>query len=122
MWHWHVHIMFTKHVHTTAECPQAPRRLVTRSIVLDGKFEDLITGASMYMTFLRECTDSLSSGGRTVECVDLRPGSIVVDIRGTESAVEAAVLEVAIIGLNLPSFPRLMAKGQGDWWRTYCCV
>ena len=112
-----IHVAFSQNIPTCCAVihhAEPPSRMITRSIVLDGKFEEIITGARMYLKFLQECTRSLSSGGRTVECVDLRPGSIIVDLRGSEDAVDSAVLEVAIIGLNLPSFPRLRAAGSGE--------
>ena len=76
----------------------------TVSIVLDGDFDDII--GSDKTQFLEECTDSLSSDG-SVECVDVRRGSIIVDIRGSTAAVDAVVAEVESKGLDLPSFPVL---------------
>ena len=42
-----------------------------------------------------------------MECVDVRSGSIIVDVRGSASAVDAVTQEIAANGLKLPSFSAL---------------
>jgi hypothetical protein len=54
-----------------------------------------------------------SNGTRAVACVDVRPGSIVVDLEGDKHALTAAVHKTKIQGLSLPSFPKLVAEGMG---------
>lgn len=89
---------------SSCEKPEAPAK-VTRAIVLDGDFEEIV--GSNPTQFLQECTRKLSSDDRDVECVDVRPGSIIVDIRGSTEALDAAVLEVETVGLDLPNFSKL---------------
>ena len=43
-----------------------------------------------------------------MECVDVRPGSIVVDLSGEDQAVVAAVAEVETNGLATESFQTLV--------------
>ena len=87
-----------------AVAPAAAPRKVT--IVLDGDY-DTVVGTDKEK-FLRECTTSVSSdGAREVECVDVRPGSIVVDLSGEDQAVVAAVAEVETNGLATESFQTL---------------
>ena len=73
--------------------------------MLDGDF-NVVVGQNK-QAFLQECTTSLSSGARAVQCVDVRPGSIIVDVSGKKDALAAAVLQVKIAGLALPSFPKI---------------
>ena len=77
----------------------------TRSIRFDGNFEQVV--GSDKTKFLQECTTKLSANDRDVECVDVRPGSVVVDIRGSSDALDAVVSEVETKGLALPSFANL---------------
>ena len=83
----------------------------TESIVLGGNYDKTV--GSNKEKFLQECTRSFSSNGiHPVECVDVRPGSIIVDVRGKRDAVTAVVLKVKTTGLALPSFPKLFGAGR----------
>ena len=99
--------------------PLVPK--TTNSIVLDGDYEQIV--GSDKQKFLRECTSALSSNGRDVECVDVRSGSIIVDVRGSKAALDAAVADVGTKGLNLPSFKKLSVQGVAEWCCTFrfCC-
>ena len=77
--------------------------------MLDGDF-NVVVGQNK-QAFLQECTTSLSSGARAVQCVDVRPGSIIVDVSGKKDALAAAVLQVKSAGLALPSFPKIFVAG-----------
>ena len=88
-----------------SEVPAKTAAVDQRSIVLEGDFKQIV-GADT-TKFLEECTRKLSSDGRDVKCVAVRPGSIVVDIRGSTDALDAAVSEVKNAGLKLPSFSKL---------------
>ena len=84
--------------------------MTVESVVLDGDYNETV--GSNKQQFLQECTMLLSSKGtRAVECVDVRPGSIVVDLAGDKHAVTAAAYKTKIKGLSLPSFPKLVAEG-----------
>ena len=84
--------------------------MTVKSIVLDGDYKKTI--GSNKQQFLKECSLLLSSNGtRAVACVDVRPGSIIVDVEGKKHAVTAAVNKIKIEGLSLPSFPKLVAEG-----------
>lgn len=84
-----------------------PEIKVKISVVFDGKFEDIVGAAKT--TFLDECSKSLSSNDREVACVDVRPGSVIVDVRGSTDALDAAGAELEAKGLTLPSFKSLKA-------------
>ena len=73
--------------------------------MLDGDFEEIV--GSNPTQFLQECTHKLSSDGRDVECVNVRSGSIIVDIRGSTEALDVAVSEMESVGLDLPNFSKL---------------
>ena len=61
--------------------------------------------------FLQECTSALSlNGARDVECYDVRPGSIILELHGSSFALTAAEDAVTADGLKLPSFPVLEAE------------
>jgi len=82
------------------------------SVVLDGDYNEIV--GSDKQQFLQECTMLLSSNGtRAVACVDVRPGSIIVDLKGDKHAVIAAARKTKVKGLSLPSFPKLVAEGMG---------
>ena len=81
--------------------------LVPASIVFLGDFGQII-GAKR-AKFLAECTDSVSSNG-SVKCVDVRPGSIILDLKGSRAAVDAAVAQMKTNGLDLPSFTALLVR------------
>ena len=75
-------------------------------IVLSGDYGHLV--GTNKVTFLLQCTAILSSNGvRDVECYDVVPGSIIVLVRGSRSALDAALLHVQTEGLKLPSFAAL---------------
>lgn len=79
------------------------------SVVMDGNFEEIISSGAA--KFLEECTSTLSSFGSNVECVDVRPGSIIVDVQGPRAALDDVVVNLEADGLNLPSFELLLVKG-----------
>ena len=82
----------------------------TRSVTFVGIFA-LIVG-DQKAKFLKECTETLSSNGREVECIDVRSGSIIVDLRGLKDALDSVEAEIfAANGLDLPSFERLLLAG-----------
>jgi len=82
-------------------------KLVT--LVLAGIFSEVV--GDNKDSFLQECTADMSDNGATdVECVDVRQGSILVDVGGSDpDAVKAAVTNVRQNGLDLPSFESLEA-------------
>jgi len=81
--------------------------------VLDGDYELIVF--RFKADFLRECTQTLSShGARDVKCVDVREGSIIVDVGASKAAVDAAVAEVVANGLDLPSFEKLTVQGMTE--------
>ena len=85
--------------------------ITTKSIVLEGDYNETVGPSTQ--KFLRECTTSLSSNGtRAVECVDVRPGSIIVDVRGKQDVVARVAHQINTLGLALPSFPRLFVAGE----------
>ena len=90
-------------MHTTA----------TKLIVLDGDYEAIV--GSNKDLFLQECTSALAVIARGVQCVDVRPGSIIVEIRGSEDAVNAAEAKVETKGLDLPSFEKLSVAGTARY-------
>jgi len=96
---------------TTTKAPTqaptaAPTQAPTAKIVLDGDYDTVI--GTDKEKFLRECTATVSSNGaREVGCVDVRPGSIVVDLNGDEQAVAAVVADVETNGLATQSFQKL---------------
>ena len=94
--------------------------MTTQSIVLDGDYNQVV--GQNKQAFLQECTTSLSSGARAVQCVDVRPGSIIVDVRGEKDAVAAAVLQVKTTGLALPSFPKIFFQVAGLYAFVYVCM
>ena len=58
--------------------------------------------------FLKECTDSVSKKGTVdVQCIDVRPGSIIVSMGGSNKAVAAAAQNMVDEGLKLTSFAPL---------------
>lgn len=77
---------------------------VSVSVVFQGDYEQVV--GSDKSAFLQQCTVSLSQNGN-VECVDVRPGSIIVELQGFVDATNAAVDQVETIGLNLRNFPPL---------------
>ena len=79
----------------------------TISLTFDGNFAEVV-GADK-SKFLGECTVRLSLSGSTLECVDARPGSVIVDVQGSKDALDAAEAEVEANGLDLPSFTSLVA-------------
>lgn len=86
-----------------------PSEIIIESLALDGNFEQIIGAETL--TFLEECTSKLSVYGNSVECIDVRPGSILVDVRGTRAALYDVMTEVEYNGLDLPSFEKLTATG-----------
>lgn len=69
--------------------------------VFSGDYESVV--GTEKDKFLEECTASISSQG--VTCVDVRPGSLVIDFSGQEGAVGTVVTSIASAGqLQLPSF------------------
>ena len=58
--------------------------------------------------FLSECTESVSKKGTVnAACVDVRPGSIIVSMDGSDDGVAAATQSVVKNGLKLKSFAPL---------------
>ena len=87
-----------------------------QSLVLDGNFNQIV--GSDKKKFLQECTSTLSSNGPGVECVDVRPGSIIVDVRGQKAALDGMATEIETNGLDLPSFQKLSVAGLAEWHCT----
>ena len=79
--------------------------------MLDGDYELIVE--RFKDLFLRQCTQALSlNGARDVKCVGTREGSIIVDIRGSTQAVDAAVADITANGLDLPDFEMLRVQGM----------
>ena len=89
-------------------CPapttKAPK--ITSEISLSGDYEQVV--GSKKVTFLRECTNTLSSKF-DVECSNVRSGSIILELRGSRPEVAAAQNYVVTNGIKFPSFPALKA-------------
>jgi hypothetical protein len=59
----------------------SPVTPVTNTVVFEGDFEDVV--GTNKNKFLEECTILLSENGALdVECIDVRPGSIIVVVSG----------------------------------------
>ena len=64
--------------------------------------------------FLEEGTFVLSlNGARDVECSDVSPGSIILELCGSRPGVAAAVRDLLAYSLKLPSFPKIKAMDPG---------
>merc|ERR1719201_3137563 len=74
-----------------------------KTIALAGDYDKVV--GSKKAKFLQECTAKL----RDVECYDVRSGSVLVSLRGSRSALDAAAKDVRDTGLDLPSFDALAA-------------
>ena len=75
-------------------------------VVFPGDYNKVV--GSKKAVFLQECTDWVSKKGTVdVECVDVRPGSIIVSMDGSDNAVAAAAQDVVAKGLKLKSFAPL---------------
>ena len=70
------------------------------TLILGGEFSEVVGGGTENKTkFLKECTRKLSNNStRSVKCIDVRPGSIIVVIGGDAVAVVEAVKSVEIAG------------------------
>lgn len=80
--------------------------ITTTTIAFAGNYDDVVGNDKEQ--FLQECTTLLSSSGNgDVECINVRPGSIIVDVRGPETTLAAAMADVESNGLDMPSFPML---------------
>jgi len=73
---------------------------------MEGDYDTVIGTPEKKTEFLAECTDSMAGALR---CSDVRPGSIVVDVTGSPSEVEAGVSSIREEGVNLPNFAALIA-------------
>ena len=83
------------------------------TLVLGGNFKDVIgEGAENKKKFLTACTDKLSNGNtRDLACVNVRPGSIVVDVEGATEALVAMKKEVQTDkAFELAGFPKLTVE------------
>ena len=75
---------------------------------MEGNYDDIV--GSNKAKFLDECTKGFTAKSLDVECSDVRPGSIIVTVRGKVADVATAVKDVRDNGLDLPSFDALTAK------------
>jgi len=57
--------------------------------------------------FMQECNQAYSDRKMSVQCGDVRCGSVLVDLVGEKTDVEAAVNEIKSQGLQLPTFSKL---------------
>ena len=72
-------------------------------LVFPGDFNKVV-GVNKNL-FLQECTATVSKDGAVdVACVNVRTGSIILSLGGSNDAVIAAAQEVVAKGLDLPSF------------------
>ena len=81
--------------------------------MLGGNFKDVIgEGDENKQKFLTECSRELSNGNtRDLECVDVRPGSIIVDIEGAPEDLVAMEEEVQTEkAFVLDGFPELAVE------------
>ena len=78
------------------------------TVVLAGNFDEVV--GKNKGKFLVECTKKLSNNGALdIECYDVRPGSIILELQGSPSAVQSAASDVQAAGIDLPGFPPLKA-------------
>ena len=69
--------------------------------------------------FMQECNQAYSDRKMSVQCGDVRCGSVLVDLVGEKTDVEAAVKEIESQGLQLPTFSKLtVAAEQADNSKT----
>ena len=69
--------------------------------------------------FLQEATSVLSlNGARDVECYDVRPCSIILELRGSISDVASVVKDLLTYALKLPSFPKIKAMDPDATYPT----
>ena len=83
------------------------------TLVLGGSFKDVIgEGEENKKKFLTACTQKLSKGNtRDLACVDVRPGSILVDVEGATQALVALKKEVQTNkAFVVPGFPKLTVE------------
>ena len=68
---------------------------------------------------MQECNQAYSDKNMAVQCGDVRCGSVLVDLVGEKTDVEAAVSEIKTQGLQLPTFSKLtVAAEQADDGKT----
>ena len=77
--------------------------------MLEGNFDQVV--GSDTLKFLQECTSMMSLSHRNLECVDVRSGSIVLDMLGQKAALDVVMTDIMDNGLKLPSYPKLVASG-----------
>lgn len=83
------------------------------TLVLGGKFNEVVgSGVENKRKFLTECTRKLSNNNaRSVECIDVRPGSVIVVIGGELDAVVEAVQSVQSAGsLELDGYEKMKVE------------
>ena len=69
--------------------------------------------------FLQEATSVLSlSGARDVECYDVRPCPIILELRGSICGVAAVVKDLLSYALKLPSFQKIKAVDHDATYPT----
>ena len=64
--------------------------------------------------FLEQCSAFMSKFSAKLTCTDVRSGSILVDLQGSQADLRSAVSGVATKGLQLEGFPPLEVKGLLD--------
>merc|ERR1711907_327425 len=62
--------------------------------------------------FLQECNQAYSDKKLSVQCGDVRCGSVLLDLVGEKTDVEAAVSEIKSQGLQLPTFSKLTVAAE----------
>ena len=84
----------------------------TITVSFEGDYNKII-GANK-KTFLEQCSTFISEFTAKVICADVRPGSILVDLKGSQTNLQSAVSGVASKGLKLEGFPPLQVTGSLD--------
>jgi len=82
--------------------------------VLKGNYDDVIANEEAKTNFLDDCTAKLSSNNTSdLACVDVRPGSIIVQIEGEENALDELVKQVTDSGtFEIPGIPKFEATAE----------
>eukprot|EP00931_Biecheleriopsis_adriatica_P098324 TRINITY_DN7225_c0_g3_i2.p1 TRINITY_DN7225_c0_g3~~TRINITY_DN7225_c0_g3_i2.p1 ORF type:complete len:944 (-),score=82.85 TRINITY_DN7225_c0_g3_i2:70-2901(-) len=83
---------------------------ITRDIYLEGDYEVMVLNRMPIRSrYLRECSEKLAPA----VCVDVRPGSIILTVAGSNLLIASGAVEfIASQGLDLPSFPPLSMLQQ----------
>jgi len=75
---------------------------------LAGEYDDVV--GQDKPTFLQDCSNHLSP----LICVDVRAGSIIIELRGEENQVTQAEAQIEQDGLHIPDYPSLYTESGGS--------